>query len=480
MKKQYIFSLFLALACGMGVTSCSDDDNNTPQEVETKNAEPKIFFDDISEVTGNSATINAFVQEGAATIMNAGFVYSELQNPTLLTEETKRIDLGAVEAPVMLSHQIKGLQTSTAYNAVAYVVTATDTIYSAMVPFTTGETPDEDAPVFLPVFDLYDVQTVTYNTADLYGKVVETGSGDFVEFGFVVSENEPPTIVDMRFPIADDFLVNTPFMVHATGMEAYTTYYVRMYYMTEDNITYSDVKTFMTPEAPVIQPAATIAAATNVEETTATLNANITEPGNLVVYAHGFVYGTAAAPTVDDKKVTLGGDPAMGAVSKAITGLTASTTYYVRYFVQTSSDVIYSDETSFTTEAPAAVDPAAALADVAEVTKNSASFSATITAIGNQTVEEYGFCYATTDAPTMDDTKLVVSDAFAATTVTMPVADLTAETTYYVRFYIKVADKVIYTDAKSFTTEPEPADETPSVPITETGTINGLGTGGNA
>ncbi len=63
--------------------------------------------------------------------------------------------------------------------------------------------------------------------------------------------------------------------------------------------------------------------------------------------SRGICYATSPNPTIDDYKVTaFNKDMAL-----IITGLQPSTTYYVRSFVQTSYEVKYSQEVSFTTTA---------------------------------------------------------------------------------------------------------------------------------
>ena len=73
--------------------------------------------------------------------------------------------------------------------------------------------------------------------------------------------------------------------------------------------------------------------------------------GSHITY-RGVCYSTSPNPAVTDSKV-LGGSKDM---VLTIGGLAKSTTYYVRGFVQTSYDVVYSEEVSFTTTATESVD----------------------------------------------------------------------------------------------------------------------------
>lgn len=77
----------------------------------------------------------------------------------------------------------------------------------------------------------------------------------------------------------------------------------------------------------------------------------LTATGSHITY-RGVCYSTSPNPTVDDDKVL--------ATSKdmvlTIGGLAKSTTYYIRGFAQTSTDVKYSEEVSFTTSATESVE----------------------------------------------------------------------------------------------------------------------------
>ena len=63
--------------------------------------------------------------------------------------------------------------------------------------------------------------------------------------------------------------------------------------------------------------------------------------------SRGICYSTSPNPTIDDNKVTAFSKD----ISLTLTGLQPNTIYYARGFVQTSFDIVYSQEVSFTTTA---------------------------------------------------------------------------------------------------------------------------------
>ena len=99
----------------------------------------------------------------------------------------------------------------------------------------------------------------------------------------------------------------------------------------------------------VYEPTLTTQAATDITETSATLNGvisivseNCDVPNNT---EQGFVYSTEIQPTLEDTQVNVNGTE----ISTTIEGLTTNTTYYVRSFLTNTLGEFYSNEVSFTT-----------------------------------------------------------------------------------------------------------------------------------
>ena len=99
----------------------------------------------------------------------------------------------------------------------------------------------------------------------------------------------------------------------------------------------------------VYEPTLTTQAATDITETSATLNGvisivseNCDVPNNT---EQGFVYSTEIQPTLEDIQVNVNGTN----ISTTIEGLTPNTTYYVRAFLTNNFGDFYGDEMDFTT-----------------------------------------------------------------------------------------------------------------------------------
>ena len=100
----------------------------------------------------------------------------------------------------------------------------------------------------------------------------------------------------------------------------------------------------------VYEPTLTTQAATDITETSATLNGvisivseNCEVPNNT---EQGFVYSFEIQPTLEDTQVNVNGTN----ISTTIEGLEANTTYYVRSFLTNTLGEFYGNEIDFTTE----------------------------------------------------------------------------------------------------------------------------------
>lgn len=163
------------------------------------------------------------------------------------------------------------------------------------------------------------------------------------------------------------------------------------------------------------------------------------KPFGVKIQEGGICYSTSQSPTVDNPKVVLTGDE----VSYTLVNLEPSTTYYGRFYAIVDGSVKYGDQATFTTEVPVEISEP----KVSSITTNTAYVEGTIKTFGLQT-EETGICYSTSQMPTINETKVVLSNTSIAYTLN----ELAQETTYYVRIYAKIKGEVHYGEQGTFST----------------------------
>jgi M6 family metalloprotease-like protein len=97
----------------------------------------------------------------------------------------------------------------------------------------------------------------------------------------------------------------------------------------------------------VVVPTVTTTAASSITASSATSGGNVTADGGATVTARGICYSTSASPTTANSTVASG--TGTGSFTANMSGLAASTTYYVRAYATNSAGTAYGTQISFTT-----------------------------------------------------------------------------------------------------------------------------------
>jgi hypothetical protein len=196
----------------------------------------------------------------------------------------------------------------------------------------------------------------------------------------------------------------------------------------------------------------TTTAVTGITASTASSGGNITNDGGASVTARGVAYGTSANPTVSGS-VTINGT-GTGAFTSSITGLSASTAYFVRAYATNSAGTAYGNELTFTT-AVQQVAPTVTTTAISSITSSSAVSGGNVTSDGNASVTARGVAYGTAANPTTANT--TVSGGTGTGAFTSNITGLSASTTYNVRAYATNSVGTSYGSNVSFTTSAPPA-----------------------
>ena len=199
---------------------------------------------------------------------------------------------------------------------------------------------------------------------------------------------------------------------------------------------------------PVI--ALTTDSVTAITHTTAQCGGTITSNGGDTITACGVCWSTAQLPTIADSLTS--DSIGTGSFTSSITGLTASTTYYVRAYAINRFDTAYGNQKTFTTLAATAL-PVLTTDPVTDITQTTATCGGVITSgKGTLLVTERGVCWSTSPTPSTADSK--TSDGSGIGTFVSNLTGLTANTTYYVRAYATNTIGTGYGNEQTFSTLP--------------------------
>ncbi|RPI02509.1 MAG: hypothetical protein EHM64_13880, partial [Ignavibacteriae bacterium] len=142
------------------------------------------------------------------------------------------------------------------------------------------------------------------------------------------------------------------FTSSVSGLTAGTKYYLRAYATNVGGTSYGS-EIAVTTLASVIPPTVTTTAISNIMVTTATSGGNVTEWGGDSVLTKGICWNkdtTAGYPSITNSKTIDGSD--FGSFTSSLTGLSATTVYFVRAYATNSAGTNYGALVSFTTQTP--------------------------------------------------------------------------------------------------------------------------------
>ena len=222
-----------------------------------------------------------------------------------------------------------------------------------------------------------------------------------------------------------------------------TTYYVRAYMVSDNGLAYGNELSFTTLSG---IPSVTTVEVTDILGDGATCGGTVTDSGGLDITARGVCWSTSHNPTLGDSHTTDG--TGTGDFVSTLTGLSTSTTYYVRAYATTAQATSYGEEMTFTTMNGI---PSVSTAEVTDITATTATCGGTVTDDGGLAITARGVCWSTSHNPTLSDSH--TTDGTGTGSFTSSLTSLSASTTYYVRAYASNSLVTIYGGERSFTTE---------------------------
>lgn len=215
----------------------------------------------------------------------------------------------------------------------------------------------------LPVLTTTDITNLTSTAATSGGNITSDGGNSITARGVCWGTVQNPTMASSK---TNNGTGTGSYTSSITGLIANSTYYVRAYAVNNKGTSYGNQLSF-SPGKPVI----TTSSVTGITESSASCGGDITTDGGSSITAKGVCWSTSQNPTTVNSKTTDG--TGTGTFASDITGLSASTTYYVRAYATNANGTTYGDQVSFTTSNSSIPPSSGSLS----ATVNGASFVAT-------------------------------------------------------------------------------------------------------
>jgi uncharacterized membrane protein len=298
---------------------------------------PTVTTAAITNPTTNSATGGGNVtNSGNTTVTARGVCWNTTGNPTLqncINFTTNGNGTGS------FTSNITGLTDGVTYYVKAYATNGEGTGYGTQVNFTT-------MAITLPTVTTTTITNPTTNSATGGGNVTNAGNSTVTARGVCWNTNGNPTLQNCI-----NFTTNGSgtgsFISNITGLSDGVTYYVKAYATNVEGTGYGTQVNFTT--LAITLPTLTTAAITNPTSNSATGGGNVTNSGNATVTARGVCWNTTGNPTLQNCINFTSDGSGTGSFSSNLTGLTPSTTYFVKAFAQNSEGTAYGNQVNFTT-----------------------------------------------------------------------------------------------------------------------------------
>lgn len=392
---------------------------------------PTITATTVSNVAATSVTCKAKVtkNQNALDITDKGFVWNTSQYPLLDTTSTNYMSFGAGEGE--MTGDLTSLTQNLTYFVRAYAVNSIGTTYGEQASFITT--------LGLAILTINAVSDISATSAVCGGTIVSNAGYDITDKGLVWSTSQFPTVNDNKLSLGSG---NTAFTSSMTNLSMATTYYVRAYAINSNGTAYSDQLSFTTTDG---LPKITTTAISNITASSAKSGGNVISNNGYPVTARGVCWNTTGNPDINDQFTSNGNGN--GTFSSNLTGLTAGTTYYVRAYATNQNGTTYGSQLVFSTLSGNAT---ISLNEATNVTSSTATCSANITNDGGDAITERGFCWATSQYPSITNSHTSVGSGTGEFSSSL--INLTPTVTYYVRAYATNSFGTSYSNQISFTT----------------------------
>jgi len=294
-----------------------------------------------------------------------------------------------------------------------------------------------------PVVSTTGISNITTDGATISCNATSDSGYSITQRGIVYSSSNmnPQTFSDA---LQNNGSGTGSYSVTLSGLSANTTYRVRAYARNAGGDGIGVVLEFKTGSS---TPSVLTSDVTNISLTTAQCGGNVVNDGGATVTARGVCWNTSGSPTLSNSYTSDG--TGTGSFTSSITGLSASTAYYVRAYATNANGTIYGNEVSFITGTPAA--PTVVLNSITNITPDAASVSSSVTNSGGATVTARGVCWNTSGSPTLSNS--YTTDGSGTGTFSSSITGLSSGTTYYVRSYATNSTGTSYSAESSFTTQ---------------------------
>jgi|GEM_PF-1353595 len=359
----------------------------------------------VTAVAPTTATVSGSVNpNGSATTW-----YVEYGTSTSYGPKTSATNAGSGTSTEAVSASLTSLKPGTTYHYRFVATSSAGTGHGADGILTTSSAPAAVTS---------SASNVTPTSATLNGTVDPSGRPTtwYFDYGTSTSYGKKTPAKDAGSGTGSS-TVSAP----VTGLTTGRTYHFRLVATNDAGTSRGSDQTFVSSAAPTV----TTKPASNVKDTSATLNGSVNPNGQATPVF--FEYGTSTGYGTKTPVASAGSGTSAKSISAAVTGLTGGTTYHFRLVATNATGSTMGADQTFTTSGH----PVSHTGTPTGVTGTSATLTGTVDPDGHST--SWYFEYGTTNGYGAKTSTQSAGSSAGAHAVSAPIAGLAPGTTYHVR-----------------------------------------------
>ncbi len=282
-----------------------------------------------------------------------------------------------------------------------------------------------------PTVKTDSVSEVTADGATISGEVMTDGRLSVIARGICYGTEQQPAVNGLH---TTDGSGLGAFTSTLKNLEHNTIYYARAYATNRMGTAYGEQVKFTTElGVPIVVTDSVI----RITAHSAKCKGHVESDGGYPVTKRGTCWSKKPDPTVDDDCTDDGSGK--GEFTSSLNNLVENTTYYVRTYATNATATIYGEQIIITT-----LDGLAVVTTDSVVSVKAAGFTVhgTVVSDCDIPVTARGFCYSTSQYPTIDDASTTASKGLGS--FRSVITGLEYGTTYYVRAYATNATETTY------------------------------------
>ena len=410
----------------------------------TTNTLPTIALN-INNITNSSASINWVITNNNKTNFTKVGVYYSISNmlPGTNSNDSTKILNNTGSLAGTYSLDVQNLITGSIYYIrYFYIINGVQYVSPQVQSFTA---------IFLPTITTNTITNITKYTATTGITISNVGNVNIAAAGLCYSKtNTIPTLADSLKTLANTGVLSGIYPIYLSNLSFNTVYYVRSYYTVNGLTYYGNVQNFTTLQnIPQVQTDTAI----NITNNSATINFSITNETALNVTAAGIAYSSSnTSPTTASGYVAHSSTGNLaGNYTLPLSSLSANTIYYYRAYINYNGTIYYGATKMFSSNPNL---PTITTNTTTSITQTTALASVNIANTSNVNIAEIGFCCSKiNNIPTIVDSIITLQNTGNLTgNYTSNVTNLSTNSLYYIRAYMKYNNAIYYGNVQNFTT----------------------------